>query len=90
MAVDLSELLALPAEDRAELAVTLWESVETAELEGLVRELAGCMAQINHSLDAMIACLEGLDQRIERNRAEVRETVLRSQDAWPFALPPAQ
>ena len=89
MAVNLSELLALPIEERTKLAEALLDSVARAELEPLAREFVESVKRTNAALDAAIARLEQLDDELERNRAEVREGVFRSGERWPFPLPPA-
>jgi len=87
MAVNLSELLALPSEQRLKLAEALAESVAPAELEPLVREFVAGAKSTNQVLEAALSRLARLDETLERNRAEVREAVLRSGDGWPFPLP---
>jgi hypothetical protein len=89
MAVNLSELLALPIEERTKLAEALLDSVARAELEPLAREFVESVKRTNAALDAAIARLDRFDEELARNRAEVREAVLRSGETWPFPLPPA-
>ncbi|HUL82558.1 MAG TPA: hypothetical protein VL131_10450 [Gammaproteobacteria bacterium] len=87
MAVNLSELLALPIEERTKLAEALLDSVARAELEPLAKEFVERVKKTNAALDATIARLERFDDEVERQRVEVREAVLRSGEAWPFPLP---
>ena len=87
MAVDLSELLALPAEERLRLAEALWASVAPADLAPLIVEFIERAERINLALDATHRRFEELDQTLARDRAEVRESVLRAGEEWPFVLP---
>ena len=87
MAVNLSELLALPPERRLELAEALAESVAPADLKPLVREFVAGAERTNRALEATLRRLDCLDETLERNRAEVREAVRRSGEKWPFLLP---
>ena len=87
MAVDLPELLALPAEERLRLAEALWSSVAPADLGPLVVEFIERAERINRTLDATIRRLEELDETLARDRAEVRESVLRAGEEWPFDAP---
>ena len=87
MGVDLSELLALPLQERTRLAEALVESVARAELEPIVQEFVARADRTNKKLAATISRLEHLDEDLEiRIRAEVREEVLTSGAAWPFAV----
>ena len=86
MVVNLSELLALPIEERTKLAEALLDSVARAEIKPLARELAERARRTNAALDAAISRLDHFDEELERNRAEVREEVLRSGESWPFPL----
>jgi hypothetical protein len=88
MAVNLSELLALPAEERLRLAEALWTSVAPADLGPLVVEFIERAERTNRALDATIRRLENLDEILARDRAEVREAVFRANEEWPFELPP--
>jgi uncharacterized membrane protein YccC len=88
MAVDLSELLALPPEERLRLAEALWASVARAELEPLAKEFIERVERTNRSLDATIRRLENLDETLARDRAEVREATRRAAEEWPFAVWP--
>ena len=87
MAVNLSELLALPPEERMRLAEALLDSVARSELEPLARAFRESMERTNHTLDATLVRLEQLKETIERDRIEVREAVRRSGEEWPFPLP---
>ena len=88
MAVNLSELLALPSEQRLKLAETLMGSAAPADLESLLREFVTGMEQTNRTIEATLERLSHFDETIERNRVEVREAVWLSADVWPFPLPP--
>jgi hypothetical protein len=87
MSVDLNELLALPAEERMKLAEALMESAAPPDIAALLRDFVGALERTNRALDLAIARLSAFDERLARGRAEVRETVLRSGEAWPFPLP---
>jgi hypothetical protein len=87
MAVNLSELLALPAEERLKLAEALWTSVAPPELEPLVVEFIERAERTNRALDETIRRFEKLDEVLSRDRAEARESVLRANEEWPFDLP---
>jgi hypothetical protein len=89
MAVELSELLALPAEERTKLAEALLTSVAPADLGPLILEFVERAERINRALDLTIRRFEELEEILARDRAEVRESVLRAGEDWPFALPPA-
>ncbi|HET8699694.1 MAG TPA: hypothetical protein VFO94_19580 [Gammaproteobacteria bacterium] len=89
MAVNLAELLALPADERLKLAEALWTSVAPADLALLIAEFVERAERINNALDATIRRLETLDEVLARDRAEAREAVLRAGDAWPFERPPS-
>jgi hypothetical protein len=87
MAVNLSDLLALPEEDRLKLAEALWESLEVAESGPLVKEFIESVERTNRALDATLERLDHFDETLERNRTEVRAAVRRSAEEWPFTLP---
>ena len=87
MGVNLSELLALPSEERLKLAETLMESTAPADMESLLKEFVRGMERTNLALDAALERLSQMDATIERNRAEIREAVRRSGDVWPLPLP---
>ncbi len=86
MAVDLKALLALPREERMRLAETLLESAAPDELGASLREFASGLERTNHALELAIARLSAFDERLQRSRAEVREAVLLSGEAWPFPV----
>jgi len=86
MAADLNELLALPREERMKLAEALMESAAPTEFGALLREFAAGLERTNRALDLAIARLIAFDERLRRSRAEVREAVLLSGEAWPFPL----
>jgi hypothetical protein len=89
MAVDLSELLALPAEERLRLAEALWTSVAPADLGLLIAEFVERAERINQALDVTINRLASLDETLARDRAETRDAVLRTGEQWPFELVPS-
>ncbi len=62
------------------------ESVAPTELGPTLREFARGLERTNRALDLAIARLSAVDERIHRSRAEVREAVLRSGEAWPFPV----
>lgn len=78
MAVNLSELLGLPSEERLKLAETLMESAAPADIESLLKEFVAGMERTNRAVEAALERLSRMDHEIERNRAEVREAVRRS------------
>jgi hypothetical protein len=90
MAISLSELLGLPLEERMKLAEALLDSVAPADLEPLVKEFVAQVDKTNQLLDATIRRLEHLDEELERNRAEVREEVLKAHEERAFRLPAAR
>ena len=85
MAVNMSELLALPREERERLAEALMASTVPADIVLLLREFTARTERTNGALDAALDRLEHLDEKLARSRAEVREAVLRSGDRWPFS-----
>jgi len=87
MAVDLSELLALPAEERLRLAEALWSSVAPRDLAPLIMEFIERAERINRALDATHRRFEELDETLASDRAQVRESVLRAGEEWHFELP---
>jgi hypothetical protein len=87
MAVNLSELLALPRRERMKLAETLMESTVPRDIGPLLRDLAARLERTNRKLDQTVERLSGLDERLERSRASVRDAVIRSGEVWPFPLP---
>jgi hypothetical protein len=88
MAVNLPELLALPPEERMKLAETLMESAVPPDIGPLLREFVLGLERTNRALEAALERQSRLDERLERNRAEVRAAVIRSGETWPFPLPP--
>jgi len=88
MGVNLSELLALPSDERLKLAETLMESAVPADLEPLLKEFVLGMERTNRAVEAALERLSRMDDTLERNRTEVREAVRRSGDVWPLPLPP--
>ena len=89
MAVNVAELLALPREEREKLLEALMETTVPSDIPPLIREFAARTERINCALEGVLERLSRLDETIERNRAEVREAVRQSGDAWPFPLPPS-
>lgn len=87
MAVNLNELLALPREERMKIAETLLESAVPSDMEELLADFVARMQQTNQALEVAIDRLDTLDERIEGDRAEVRDAVRRSGESWPFLLP---
>jgi len=87
MAVNLAELLALPRKERMKLAETLMESTVPPDIGPLLRDLAARLERTNRKLDQTFERLSGLDERLERSRASVRDAVIRSGQVWPFPLP---
>jgi hypothetical protein len=89
MAVTVTELLALPREEREELLEALMETTVPSDIPPLIREFVARTERINSVLEGMLERLSRLDETIERNRAEVRDAVRQSGAAWPFPLPPS-
>ena len=87
MAIDLKELLELPPDERMKLAEALMESAVTPDIGPLLRDFVGALERTTRALDLAIARFSALDERLARNRAETREAVLLSGEAWPFPLP---
>jgi hypothetical protein len=87
MAVNVTELLALPREEREKLLEALMETTVPADIPPLVREFVARTERTNRALEAALERLSRLDETIERNRAEVREAVRQSGGVWPFPLP---
>lgn len=86
MAVNLTELLALPREERIKLAETLMESAAPSDMQPLLRDFVERMERTNRALEVALERMKALDGRIEIDRAEVREAVRRSGESWPFPL----
>ena len=89
MAVNVTELLALPREEREKLLAALMETTVPADIPPLIREFAARTERTNRALEVALERLSRSDETIEQNRAEVREAVGRSGDVWPFPLPPS-
>jgi hypothetical protein len=87
MAVNLSELLALPRRERMKLAEALIESTVPPDIGALLRDLAARLERTNRKLDQTVERLSSLDERLARSRASVRDAVIRSGEIWPFPLP---
>jgi hypothetical protein len=83
MAVNLADLLALPAEERMKLAETLMESAAPLDMGPLLRDFVMRLERTNQALEAVLERFSTLDERLERSRAEVREAVIRSGEVWP-------
>ena len=88
MAINVTELLALPLEEREKLLEALMENTVPADIPPLLREFIIRTEQTNRALEVALDRLGRLDETIERNRAEVREAVRQSGEVWPFPLPP--
>jgi hypothetical protein len=86
MAVDLDSLLALPAEERMQVAETLLESAAPSDIGPLLRELVAALERTSRALDLAMARLIAFEERLTRARAEVREAVLLAGDHWPFPV----
>jgi hypothetical protein len=87
MTVDMAELLALPLEERIKIAEALVESVVPPDFGPLLREFTSGLRQTNRLLESTLERFAHFDEEIARNRAEVREEVLRSGESWPFPFP---
>jgi len=86
MVVDVNELLALPDDERMRLAEALMQSTVPPDVGSLLREFVSSLERTTRAFDLAIARLSALDERLARSRAEVREAVLSSAEAWPFPL----
>jgi hypothetical protein len=86
MAIDLDELLALPLQERMKLGERLLESAVPPDVAPLLQEFVSALERTTRALDLAIARLSALDERLARGRAEVREAVLSSGEAWPFPV----
>ena len=84
MAIDLDELMALPPEERMKLGETLMEGAVPPDIRALVSEFAASLARTNRALELAIARLMAFDERLARGRADAREGVLSSGEAWPL------
>jgi hypothetical protein len=87
MAVNLSELLALPPDERVRLAELLMESTVPPDIGPLLRDLVASLERTNRALEAALERRSAFDEKLERGRAEAREAVIRSGRVWPFPLP---
>jgi len=87
MAVNVTELLALPREEREKLLEALMETTVPSDIPPLIREFVERTEQTNRVLEGALERLSRLDETIERNRAAVREAVRLSGEVWPFQLP---
>lgn len=85
------DISALSKADKERLLDFLMLDIETPpqQVRVLVRELNVAIERTSQSLDRTLAYLEGLDERVERERMRVREEVLRSHERWPFPNPPS-
>ena len=90
MAVNVTELLALPREEREKVLEALMETTVPGDIPPLIREFAARTERTNRALEVVLERLSRLDETIERNRAEVRDAVRASGEVWPFPLPPAR
>ena len=88
MAVNVTEILALPREEREKLLEALMETTVPSDIPPLMREFVARTERANRALEVVIERLSRLDESIERNRSEIREQVRQSGDVWPFPLPP--
>ena len=88
MAINVTELLALPREEREKLLEALMETTVPSDIPPLMREFVARTERTNRALEVVIERLSRLDETIERNRSEIREQVRQSGDVWPFPLPP--
>ena len=86
MAIDLNELLALPLEERMKLVEMLLGSEVPPDIGPLLRDFVSALERTTRAVDLAIARLIALDERLAQGRAEVREAVLRSGEAWPFPV----
>ena len=89
MAVTVTDVLALPREEREKLLEALMETTIPADIPPLLREFVARTERTNRALEAALDRLGRLDEIIERNRVEVRAAVRQSQETWPFPLPPS-
>lgn len=87
MAIDMNELMALPRDERIQLAEALMEGTLPPDIGPLLQHFASSLERTHRALDLAIARLLALDERLALNRAEARETVLLSGEVWPLPLP---
>ena len=88
MAVNVTELLALPREEREKLLKALMETTVPSDIPALIREFVARTERTNRALEVVLDRLSRLDETIARNRSEIREEVRQSGDVWPFPPPP--
>jgi hypothetical protein len=88
MAVNLAELLALPSEQRLKLAEVLLESAVPEDIALMLRDLVTRLERTSRVIDQLHGRFGRLDETLLRNRAEVREAVLREHTIRPFQLTP--
>ena len=84
MAVKVTDLLALPREEREKLLEALMETTVPTDIPRLIRGFVARTERTNRALEVALERLSRLDETIERNRAEVREAVRKFGDVWPF------
>jgi hypothetical protein len=89
MAVNVTELLALPREEREKLLEALMETTVPADIPPLSTRVRRPYGTTNCALEIALARLSRLDETIERNRAEVREAVRKSGDVSTHDAKPA-
>ena len=87
MAITVTELLALPREERERLLEALMESTVPPDIGPLLREFVIGLEHTIRALESALDRLTHLDERIEHARAAAREAVIRSGETWPFPLP---
>lgn len=87
MAITVTDVLALPLEEREKLLEALMETTIPVDIPPLLREFVARTEQTNRALESTLDRLGRLDETIERNRVEVRAAVRQSQETWPFPLP---
>jgi hypothetical protein len=88
MAVNLAELLALPSDQRLELAEVLLESAVPEDIGPMLRDLVTRLERTSQALDELHGRFGRLDETLVHNRAVVREAVLREHMIRPFQLTP--
>lgn len=86
MSVNLSELLALPVDERLRLAEVLVESAIPHDVALLVRDFVKRMQRTNQEVEEALRRLDCFDRQLERCRVEARAAVLASGERWPFPL----
>ena len=68
------------------LAEMLMQSTVPPDIGPLLRDFVCSLERTNRALDLALARLSAHDDRLARGRAEVREEVLSSGEAWPFPV----